>query len=492
MDSIDRLNKAVRYIEENLCEAIDYNEISRITLSPISAFQRFFYLTTGMSLSEYIRRRRLFRAATDLRNTDSKIIDIAFKYGYESSDAFSVAFKRLYNITPSEMRQSDIPLEPFRRLFFELLIKYIDEGEITMKPQNNILPNIRELCDGSAGKNYELADCMAFLMERINANEGKPTETTYHTFAGLSGDCLSQVYNKNMPTCGEYCVSGYLTEPGHIAYLFDTVGYYHTYITNDQINADKTMYLQMVMSYIDKGLPVIAKTRFINCPEATFKDGSTHHLIVGYEDYGKTLLIISGGNTPQKYNTEDTSVQSWVLSGENGTINQDWIFAGKKKYDVTFKDIINTAVKKMLHWVTLSEKDGVCFGAQAFRAWVDDIDSGKYDGDKDLWVDYSVYICNLATNSVAVPIFLDEVIKANPQYADMAQKIKEQYIKMESRNNHTEGGIWKELENLGGGFNVTYDNIRDKEKRSKIAAKIREAADCIDEVARILQENLPN
>jgi hypothetical protein len=332
---------------------------------------------------------------------------------------------------------------------------------------------------------------MTFLMERINLNDGKPTETTYHTFAGLLGDCLSQVYNKNMPTCGEYCVSGYLTEPEHIAYLFDTIGYYHEYINSEQINANKTKYLQMIASYIDKGLPVIAKTKFINCPDATFKDGSTHHLIVGYEDYGKTLLIVSGGNMPQKYSTEDTSGQSWVLSGENGAINQDWIFVGKKKYDVTLKDIINTAVKNMFHWVTLPEKDGVCFGAEALRAWADDIDNGKYDGDKDLWVDYAVYICNLATNSVAAPIFLDEVIKANPQYADMAQKVKEQYVKMGSQNNHTEGGVWKELENLGGGFNVTYDNIRDKEKRSKIAAKIRETADCINEVVRILQENIP-
>jgi len=70
MEPIDRLNKAISYIEENLHDSVDYNEISKITLSPISAFQRFFCLTTGMALSEYIRRRKLSRAADDLLRTN--------------------------------------------------------------------------------------------------------------------------------------------------------------------------------------------------------------------------------------------------------------------------------------------------------------------------------------------------------------------------------------------------------------------------------------
>ena len=68
MNSIDRLNLAISYIENNLCNEIDYNEISRIILSPISAFQHFFSLTTGMGLADYIRHRKLTCAAHDLRN----------------------------------------------------------------------------------------------------------------------------------------------------------------------------------------------------------------------------------------------------------------------------------------------------------------------------------------------------------------------------------------------------------------------------------------
>ena len=126
MNSIDKLNQAISYIENNLCNDIDYNEISRITLSPIAAFQHFFTLTTGVGLSDYIRRRKLTCAAYDLRNSDSKIIDIALKYGYESSDAFSIAFKRLFHNTPSSFRQSDVAFQPFRRLYFELSVKAVE------------------------------------------------------------------------------------------------------------------------------------------------------------------------------------------------------------------------------------------------------------------------------------------------------------------------------------------------------------------------------
>jgi AraC-like DNA-binding protein len=144
LEPIDRLNQAIYYIEENLCADIDYNEISKITLSPITAFQRFFYLTTGLALSEYIRRRKLSCAAHDLQNTDFKVIDIAYKYGYESPDAFSVAFKRLYNIAPSTARQSDIKLEPFHRLYFELSVKYI-KGDVIVKKITELVANVNDV-----------------------------------------------------------------------------------------------------------------------------------------------------------------------------------------------------------------------------------------------------------------------------------------------------------------------------------------------------------
>ena len=71
----------------------------------------------------------------------------------------------------------------------------------------------------------------------------------------------------------------------------------------------------------------------------------------------------------------------------------------------------------------------------------------------------------------------------------MCDKILEQYIKM---SNQRDDCVWKTLENFGGGFNVNYEVLRDKEKRAKIAAELRKAADCLDETARILNKYLPD
>jgi len=126
MDWISRLNQAIGYIERNLEGDIDYDEVAHITLCPIGLFQRLFVLAAGYTLTEYIRRRKLSHALEDLRETDQKVVDIALNYGYETSDAFGVAFKRLYGVTPTQARQSSSDeLRHYDRIYFTLTINYI-------------------------------------------------------------------------------------------------------------------------------------------------------------------------------------------------------------------------------------------------------------------------------------------------------------------------------------------------------------------------------
>ena len=68
-------------------------------------FSRMFSIMVDYPLSEYIRFRKLSCAAIDLRENDEKIIEIAFKYGYESQDSFSLAFKKFHGHTPKEVRK---------------------------------------------------------------------------------------------------------------------------------------------------------------------------------------------------------------------------------------------------------------------------------------------------------------------------------------------------------------------------------------------------
>jgi len=98
MDWLDRMKNVMEYIESNLADIISYDEIARRACCSTYHFQRMFPFITGVSLSEYIRRRRLTLAAFELQTTDAKVIDVAMKYGYESPEAFARAFKNLHGV----------------------------------------------------------------------------------------------------------------------------------------------------------------------------------------------------------------------------------------------------------------------------------------------------------------------------------------------------------------------------------------------------------
>ena len=123
----NKLNMAIEHIENNLCGDINFETISRITLCPVDVLQRFFVLNTGITLTEYIRRRRLSEAAHTIISTNKKIIDIALEFGYETPDAFRVAFKRIFGVTPMEARKSKSIDNLYLRIAFSVTIYRLEE-----------------------------------------------------------------------------------------------------------------------------------------------------------------------------------------------------------------------------------------------------------------------------------------------------------------------------------------------------------------------------
>ena len=119
----ERMNKAMDYIEANLCGDIDFNLISKIVCQSTVNFQRTFSIVTDISVFEYIRRRKMTLAAFDLQNGNDKVIDVALKYGYESPEAFTRAFKEIHGASPSNVRKHGLPLKAFPRITFLLSIK---------------------------------------------------------------------------------------------------------------------------------------------------------------------------------------------------------------------------------------------------------------------------------------------------------------------------------------------------------------------------------
>jgi len=132
MDWTTRMNLVMDYVEEKLGGNILEEEIAKIAACPYSTFQSSFSQITGISLGEYIRRRKLTRAAYDLQNTDLRILDIGIKYGYNSADAFRVAFKSLHGVTPNDVRKINVKLTFYCRLYFDITIRGVEKMDYTI------------------------------------------------------------------------------------------------------------------------------------------------------------------------------------------------------------------------------------------------------------------------------------------------------------------------------------------------------------------------
>ena len=123
MNVLENLNAAMNYIEENLDGEIDVRQLAQIACCSEYHFRRMFSFLSNMSLGEYIRNRRLSIAASMLKKTDIKIIDIAIQFGYESADAFTKAFQAMHGATPTQLRKSGIPIKSFLPITFQLSIR---------------------------------------------------------------------------------------------------------------------------------------------------------------------------------------------------------------------------------------------------------------------------------------------------------------------------------------------------------------------------------
>ncbi len=318
---------------------------------------------------------------------------------------------------------------------------------------SNRVPIQHRLITMHYGENYWFNGCMKYVFECL----GRP-DFDYWFFSGLGGDNLAQVFAFDRFR-GDG-VSDYLRGPEFVKRVFDACGYDCTYVNEEALNANGAQHLRAAMNMIDRGLPVIA-----------FHEG--WKVIVGYERYGRTLLT----------RTADREEPDAIAFDEMR--DEAWIFAGEKLRDVDEAKVYRDAVPDMRRLLTI-RADSYCFGPAAFRAWADDVESGRFDSIReenfDQWALYNIYVCCLATNG-SCREFLVRALQKNPDMAFLSDVLREYEL---------QGKLWESpggLESLGGGFNVTLAALQDREKRAAIAAKIRECADSAERVLALVREN---
>ena len=127
MEWLGRMTQALNYLEQRMEEPLDINEVARIACSSTFHFQRMFYLLTGVTVAEYVRRRKFTLAAQELASSAIRVLDVALKYGYESPESFAKAFRKVHGISPSAARGPGMKLRAYPRISFQLSLKGAQE-----------------------------------------------------------------------------------------------------------------------------------------------------------------------------------------------------------------------------------------------------------------------------------------------------------------------------------------------------------------------------
>lgn len=102
---VNIIQETVNWLETKIDESIKNEEIVQFTGYSFYHFHRMFQEHVGMSLHEYVRQRRITSAATKLIYSDTRILDIAFSYQFESQEAFTRAFRKVYGLPPGKYRR---------------------------------------------------------------------------------------------------------------------------------------------------------------------------------------------------------------------------------------------------------------------------------------------------------------------------------------------------------------------------------------------------
>lgn len=242
----------------------------------------------------------------------------------------------------------------------------------------------------------------------------------------------------------------------------------------------RDLYIQKLIMYIDRGIPVIINNYGKN-PNHRYG----WSVIVGYSNYGKTLFYIGGdGTEPDAIAKEDLLSMDYADTNENC---YGWLFIGEKQEDRSLSVIYRECILSLPQLFS-TETALYCLGAKAFGTWADYIEEGYYEHIKsdefDNWAMYTVYICCLATNSSVNKGFLERALTLNPDLTFIPDIIT-LYEQMECYWNNDNGS---DLEALGGGFNITLDLLQDKNRRRNIVGKLRNFAECTDKVVFLIEQ----
>ena len=224
MDWITGIQNAINYIEDHITEELDYEQIAKVSFSSSFHFQRVFSILCGYTLGEYIRNRRLTLAGAELANTREKVIDVAYKYGYDNPESFAKAFQKFHGITPSQARGIGVMLKSFSRLSIKVSLEggSIMNYRIEEKPAM-LLTGYKRRFTGSPNdkqdQDHNFA-CETRLEQYILEGMCREHETIYQILTNFDADGYDFYYAYQFPS---WALEDMQEIPADIAARFENV-----------------------------------------------------------------------------------------------------------------------------------------------------------------------------------------------------------------------------------------------------------------------------
>jgi AraC family transcriptional regulator len=158
MEWLRRLSQAIDYIEDNLAGDISYDQAAKIACCSTYYFQRMFSYVADITLSEYIRRRRMTLAAFELQTSDVKVMDVGAKYGYPSAASFNRAFQSVHGVAPTAARVEGTPLNAYPRISFSITVRGGETMRYRVEKKGPIrIAGVRTALYEDIERNFEIA-----------------------------------------------------------------------------------------------------------------------------------------------------------------------------------------------------------------------------------------------------------------------------------------------------------------------------------------------
>ena len=264
MNWVDKVNESLDYIEDHLLEELTAEAVGRAVHYAPAALQSLFGAITGYTIGEYIRFRRLSQAVKALAAGKLSVTEAALEYRYETPEAFSKAFKRLFGMSPGKVDPA--ALQPFARIRVQAHVT----GGFDMT--RNLIPGLQKVDWSDTSRQNEYVNSVVSALNALGEH------LTYDYVCAVSGSAFRTSFS--MPSSqlwnhGNYHV---INTPDILPHTFTMLGYMMFDI--DLRDGDGAM--KKIRDSIDQGVPVITVEGVINCADAC--------VISGYDHNGKILL----------------------------------------------------------------------------------------------------------------------------------------------------------------------------------------------------------